>query len=61
MQMKILSNLKSKYTATNFELIIYQHGCKYFMMKADTLQTTSNNPTMAEEFFPRQGLERISK
>lgn len=36
MQVKILSNLKSKYTATNFELIIYQHCCKYFMMKADT-------------------------
>lgn len=53
MQVKILSNLKSKYTATNFELIIYQHCCKYFMMKADTLQTTSTDPTMAEGFFPR--------
>lgn len=56
MQVKILSNLKSKYTATNFELIIYQHCCKYFMMKADTLQTTSTDPTMAEGFFPRQGM-----
>lgn len=36
MQVKILSNLKSKYTATNLESIIYQHYCKYFMMKADT-------------------------
>lgn len=52
-EVQILSNLKSKYTATDFESIIYQHCFKYFTMKADTLQSTSANPTMAEGFFTR--------
>lgn len=54
--MQILSNLKPKYTATKFESTIYQDCFKYFMMKADTLQSTSVNPSMAEGFFTRQDL-----
>lgn len=51
MEVQILSNLNSKYTATDFKSITYQHSFKYFMMTADTVQSTSASPTMTEGFF----------